>query len=135
MTEGVNGLDRRAIEISGFGHGGQPIPAAARKGPLIITGGVSGIDRATGDYSSDAREQIERMFDNLAAIMAAADASLDDVVKVSVKLLGNEARAALNDVWVARFPDAATRPARHTTMADALPGKMLVQCEAIAFAG
>ena len=39
---------RRSIVIEGFAHGAQPIPAASRVGNIVMTGGVHGIDPATG---------------------------------------------------------------------------------------
>lgn len=128
-------MTRRAIYLDGFGHGGQPIPAACRKGPLVVTGGVHGIDRASGAMPPTVEAQIEAMFVNLDAILAAADASMDDLVKLTVKIRSNDARDVLNQVWARYFPDAATRPARHTLLVDALPGAMLVQCEGLAFTG
>ncbi|PZQ22326.1 MAG: RidA family protein [Sphingopyxis macrogoltabida] len=126
-------MGRRAIYIDGFAHGAQPIPAASRKGPLVVTGGVHGIDRATGALADGLEAQTEAMFDNLSAILVAAGGSMDDLVKLTVKVRSNEARMAVNRVWEVHFPDAATRPARHTLLVDALPGAMLVQCEGMAF--
>ena len=39
---------RRRIEVEGFGHGGQPIPAASRVGNIVMTGGGCGLDPETG---------------------------------------------------------------------------------------
>jgi hypothetical protein len=43
-------------------------------------------------------------------------------------------RAALNDEWVKMFPDAASRPARHT-MALGAESNALVTCEFVAVFG
>jgi len=38
---------RASFELEGYSHGNNPIPAAARIGNLVMTGGISGIDLAT----------------------------------------------------------------------------------------
>lgn len=126
---------RRSIEVEGFNHGAQPIPAASRVGDIVMTGGVYGLDPATGKIPDDVERQAELMFHNLARIMAAAGVSMDRVVKMTVYVKVPEARAAVNKQWLAAFPDPASRPARHTFQNDHLPANMLVQCDATAVAG
>lgn len=125
---------RRSIEVEGYHHGGLPIPAASRVGPLVMTGGVSGIDPATGALPDDVVEQARLMFSNLARIMDAAGAGMDRVARMTVYVKVPEARAAVNAEWLAAFPDPASRPARHTLVNEQLPANMLVQCDATAFA-
>ena len=126
---------RRSIDVEGFNHGGQPIPAASRVGGLIMTGGVYGLDPATGKIPDDVAEQARLMFANLKRILAAGEASLDDVARMTVYVKVPEARAAVNAEWLAAFPDPASRPARHTLQNDHLPANMLVQCDAVAWTG
>lgn len=126
---------RRSIEVEGFSHGAQPIPAASRVGGLIMTGGVYGLDPATGRIPDDVAEQARLMFANLKRILAAGDASLDDVARMTVYVKVPEARSAVNTQWLAAFPDPASRPARHTLQNDQLPANMLVQCDAVAWTG
>lgn len=126
---------RRSIEVEGFNHGAQPIPAASRVGDIVMTGGVYGLDPATGKIPDHVERQAELMFHNLARIMAAAGVSMDRVVKMTVYVKVPEARAAVNKQWLAAFPDPASRPARHTFQNDHLPANMLVQCDATAVAG
>ncbi|MFO1115415.1 MAG: RidA family protein [Beijerinckiaceae bacterium] len=123
---------RRSIEVEGFSHGGQPIPAASRVGNIVMTGGVYGLDPETGKIPDDVEKQAELMFFNLKRIMAAAGASMDRVVKMTVYVKVPEGRPAVNRQWLAAFPDAASRPARHTFQNDHLPANMLVQCDATA---
>lgn len=124
---------RRSIDIPGFGHGTRPIPAASRIGPLLMTGGVDGIDRATRTLPDTAEAQVRNMFDNLAAILAAGGATPEDLVKVDVQVTAREVRDLLDQAWLVFFPDPASRPARHTRTAADLPKGRLVQCEATAF--
>jgi len=127
-------MTRRSIEVEGFSHGAQPIPAACRVGPLIMTGGVYGLDATSGKIPDEVGEQARLMFANLARILEAGGAGLDDVAKVTVYVKVPEARAAVNAEWLKAFPDAASRPARHTQQNDHLPANMLVQCDATAWA-
>jgi 2-iminobutanoate/2-iminopropanoate deaminase len=122
----------RSIHVPGLGHGSNPIPAAARRGPLLVTGGISGVDRTTGTRPAGVDEQIGNMFANLAAVLAAGGASVDDVVQVAVVLADGASRPLLNDEWVKTFPDEAARPARHVVVRP-LPGGMAVQLEAQAY--
>lgn len=126
-------MARRSITVEGFHHGAQPIPAAARVGPLIMTGGVYGLDPKTGAIPDDVAEQARLMFINLGRILEAGGGSLDDIVKLTVYAKVLEARAAVNVEWLKAFPDEASRPARHTQPGEHLAGNMLVQCEATAW--
>lgn len=126
--------ERRSIEVEGYSHGNLPIPAASRVGPLAMTGGIHGLDPATGKLPDDLTEQARLMFFNLERIMAAAGAGLDRIVRMTVYVKVPEARQAVNVEWVKAFPDPASRPARHTLVNENLPSNMLVQCDATAFA-
>lgn len=122
---------RRSIDVAGYDHG-QPIPAACRVGNIVMTGGVAGLDTSTGKLPDDLHRQAELMFANLERILAAAGASMQEIVKMTVWVKTPEARAALNEQWLRAFPDEASRPARHTLPNDRLPGNMLIQCDAFA---
>jgi enamine deaminase RidA (YjgF/YER057c/UK114 family) len=126
-------MSRRSIEVEGFHHGGAPIPAACRVGPLVMTGGVYGLDPESGEVPDDANEQARLMFSNLSRILKAAGGSLDDLVKITVWAKAPEARAALNVQWLALFPDSDARPARHTFADDELPANIHLKCEATAY--
>lgn len=125
-------MPRKSINIEGFSHGGMPIPAASHVGPLIVTGGIHGLD-PTGSEPGDAATQTARMFDNLRRILEAAGATFADVVRMTVFVKSPEVRNALNPVWIEEFPDENSRPARHTQANEQLPGPMLIQCDAIAY--
>lgn len=124
---------RRSIEVEGFSHGAQPIPAASRVGPLVMTGGVYGLDPATGAIPDDVEAQARLMFSNLARILEAAGVGLDRVARMTIFVKVPEARGAVNAEWLKAFPDPGSRPARHTLINEALPANMLVQCDATAF--
>jgi 2-iminobutanoate/2-iminopropanoate deaminase len=115
---------RQSFEVEGYSHGNNPIPAVARIGNLI-----SGIDLVTGKMPDSIAAQCANMFDLAAKILGAADARLDDVIKVTVFLKPDLSRDALNSQWLRYFPDPHSRPVRHTLINPYLPGAMLIQCE------
>lgn len=125
---------RRSIEVDGIAHGNNPIPMGARVGPLVCSSGIMGADPATGDLPTDGREQVRLVFANLRSFLAAAGAGPEHVVKVDVLLADPALRSALNEEWMAMFPDRDSRPARHTTIRD-LANAMVIQLEIMAFGG
>jgi 2-iminobutanoate/2-iminopropanoate deaminase len=120
---------RKSFDVEGLGHA-NPIPAASRIGNIVATGGISGTDTSTGKIPEDIAAQCSLMFANLRAILAAAGATPENVIRVTVWIKRPEIRAEVNKVWVAMFPDPHSRPARHTMFYDHFAGTMVVQCEA-----
>ncbi|WP_026927052.1 RidA family protein [Granulicoccus phenolivorans] len=123
---------RRSITVAGLEHGSNPIPAACRIGPLLTTGGVRGVDRATGQLPSDPADEVRLAFANLSTLLEAGGAGLGDVAHVTVFVADKEVRPLLNTAWVEAFPDPDSRPARHVLAHD-LPGGMRIQLEATAY--
>jgi 2-iminobutanoate/2-iminopropanoate deaminase len=126
---------RKSINIEGFNHGPQPIPAACRVGNIVATGGIYGLDSLTGVIPNTVGEQTSLMFTNLKAVLGAAGTRLEEVVKMTIWVKDPSARQALNEHWLLAFPDPASRPARHTLQNDYLPANMLIQCDALAVSG
>ena len=125
-------MARRSIDVEHFGHGPNPIPAASRVANVVMTGGIAGSDPRTGEVPDDASLQVAYAFQNLRRVLAAAGATPDDVVKVSVTVRSFDLRGAINDAWLALFPDAASRPARHVTRYDHFGANVALQLEAYA---
>ena len=118
---------RKSIYIEGFAHK-NPIPAASRLGNMLMTGIITGMDPATGKVAPTLEAQCAFMFQHLRAIMQAAGGSTDDIIKISVWMADRSKRDALNAEWIKMFPDAASRPARHTSQAS-LEGGQLINCD------
>ena len=118
---------RRAITIDGFGHK-NPIPAACRTGPLVESGSIQGTDPATAKPAETIEAQCRFMLDNVRRIVEAAGGSVGDIVKLTVWMKDRTQRAALNVPWLEMFPDAASRPARHTMVAPELDMGKLIEC-------
>lgn len=121
---------RESFEIDGSKHG-NPIPTGTRVGNMLFSSGIMGADPATGVLPKEADAQVSFAFRNMDSLLAAAGASLGDVGKVTVFVTDPSTRALINREWLARFPDAHDRPARHTIVKE-LAGGMLVQLEIIA---
>jgi 2-iminobutanoate/2-iminopropanoate deaminase len=126
--------NRKSFDVEGLGHS-NPIPAVARIGNIVATGGISGTDASTGKLPEQVTAQCSNMFANLRTILAAAGARPEDVIRVTVWIARAETRAEVNKEWVVMFPDPHSRPARHTMFYDHFAGAMAVQCEAWAVIG
>ena len=125
---------RQSFEVEGLGHA-NPIPAVSRIGNIVATGGVSGTDTKAGKIPEEVSAQCANMFANLRKVLAAAGATPEDVIRVTVWIKCPEIRAEVNKEWVVMFPDPHSRPARHTMFYDQFTSPMVVQCEAWAVIG
>ncbi|GIX49196.1 MAG: reactive intermediate/imine deaminase [Candidatus Tectimicrobiota bacterium] len=103
-------------------------------GWVFVSGQVP-LDPATGQWvKGDIRAQAERALRNLQAVLAAAGARLEDVVKTTVYLADLEEFSAFNEVY-ARFFAGDCPPARATVEVRRLPGDGKVEIEAVARLG
>jgi 2-iminobutanoate/2-iminopropanoate deaminase len=89
--------------------------------PLTAAGHLAG---------SDIESQTEQVFDNLAAVLAAAGASLTQVIKTTVFVQDLNDFARLNAVYERRF--GSHKPARSTVQVARLPRDVLVEIEVVA---
>lgn len=118
-------MTRKSIHIPGFKHR-NPIPNAAVIGNVLESGVITGVDPGTGEMPDDLETQTKNAFGHMRAIMEAAGGSTNDILKVSVWLADPDDRRAINEFWIAAFPNENTRPARHT-MPGSLAGSHLIQ--------
>jgi 2-iminobutanoate/2-iminopropanoate deaminase len=107
--------------------------AIAASGQLVFVAGQIAIDPRLGDvvYTDDVKKQTEQVMANLEAILTAAGATFDDVVKTTVFLADMNDFAAVNAVYAKYFPEN-TAPARACVQVSRLPKDVLVEIEAIA---
>lgn len=110
-----------------------PYSQAVSTGALVFTAGQLGLNPATGKLAEGVEAQARQAMANLAAILAAAGSSLDQVVKTTIFLQDLGDFAAVNAIYGAAF--SATPPARSTVQVAALPLGALVEVEAIALVG
>ncbi len=111
-----------------------PYSQAVRAGKLVFTSGQISLDPATGEFiAGGVREQTEQVLKNLSAVLKAAGAELDQVVKTTVFLADMNDFAAMNEVYGRFF--TSKPPARATVQAARLPRDARVEIEAIAVLG
>ena len=110
-----------------------PYSQAIRWGDLIFVSGQIPIDPATSQVvGDDVAAQTERVLKNLAAILEAAGASLDQVLKTTVYLRDLNDFGKMNEVYARFF--GAQPPARATVQVARLPRDVSVEIEAVAAA-
>jgi 2-iminobutanoate/2-iminopropanoate deaminase len=108
-----------------------PYSQAIRAGNLLFVSGQIAIDPATGQViPGGIVEQTHQVLKNLGAILEAAGASFDRVVKTTVYLMDMAEFAAMNQVYAEYFPTPA--PARATIQAAGLPRGVRVEIDLIA---
>ena len=108
-----------------------PYSQAIRAGQLLFASGQIPTDPATGAIvEGDVAAQTRRVFDNLGAVLKAANLSFADVVKTNVFLADMNDFAAMNEVYARRIGDGP--PARSTVEVAKLPSGAKVEIEAIA---
>jgi 2-iminobutanoate/2-iminopropanoate deaminase len=111
-----------------------PYSQAVVVGGMVYTAGQIALDPATMEVvGGDVAQQTERVMQNLAAVLEAAGASLQTVVKTTVFLADMADFAAMNEVYGRHFGDH--RPARSTVQAAGLPRNVKVEIEVVAARG
>ena len=107
-----------------------PYSQAVRVGDVVYVSGQIPLDPRTGELvHGDFEAEVRRVFDNLKAIAAAAGASLDAVVKLSVFLTDLTQFAKVNEVMQQYFHEPY--PARAAIGVAALPRGARVEMECI----
>jgi 2-iminobutanoate/2-iminopropanoate deaminase len=108
-----------------------PYSQAIRAGSLLFVSGQIPLDPATGAMiDGDIAAQTRRVFANLQAILEAAGASFDDVVRTTVYLADMNDFATVNEIYGTYFSSPA--PARATVQAARLPKDARVEIDLIA---
>lgn len=108
-----------------------PYSQAVRVDKTLYLSGQTPLDPATGELvAGDITVQTRRVFENLKAVLTAADASFSNVVRVGIYLtdLGNF--SAVNEVMKEYFSEPY--PARSTIGVAALPRASIVEIDMVA---
>jgi 2-iminobutanoate/2-iminopropanoate deaminase len=122
---------RTAVSTDGAPKAIGPYSQAIRAGSLLFLSGQIPVDPATGQMvDGDIAQQTHRVFKNLEAILTAAGASFDNVVRTTVYLAHMSDFAAMNEVYGTYFSSPA--PARATVQAARLPMDARVEIDLIA---
>ncbi len=110
-----------------------PYSQAIRAGDLVFVSGQTAVDVRTGKLAEGIEAQTRQVMENLKVVLAAAGASLGQVVKVTIFLARWDDFKAMNDVYATYFP--ARAPARSVVQGPRIPEGTLVGLEAIAYLG
>lgn len=107
--------------------------AIIASGKLVFVAGQISLDPTTGEIigQGDVEKQTVQVMANIEAILTAAGATFQDVVKTTVFLADMNDFATMNAVY-ARYFDEATAPARAAIQVSRLPKDVRVEIECIA---
>ncbi len=116
--------------VTGDKPSGLPFSMAVRGAGLLYFSGQVAEDPATGDLiDGDAAQQTGQILRNLAASLAVAGKTLDDVVRVGVYLTDMSQFAAMNEVYREHFTEPY--PARTAIGVVALPLGATVEMDVV----
>ena len=106
---------------------------AVRAGDTVYLSGQIGLDPATMQMADGIEAQTHRVFRNLAAVAAAASASLDQTVRMTVYLTDLAHFARVNEIMAQYVREPF--PARAAVGVAGLPRGALVEIDAILHSG
>ena len=98
-------------------------------GDMVYTSGQIPVDPATGEIAEGIAAQAEQSCKNVAAIVEAAGATMENVVKTTCFLADMGDFAAFNEVYAKYF---TSKPARSCVAVKDIPKGVLCEIEAIA---
>ncbi|MDQ8737453.1 RidA family protein [Paenibacillus sp. LHD-38] len=107
-----------------------PYSQAIKLGGLLFTSGQIPLDSSGQLVEGGIEEQTHQVFRNLEAVLSAAGASFQDVVKATVFIKDMNQFAAVNGIYASYFGEH--KPARSTVEVARLPKDVLVEIEVIA---
>jgi reactive intermediate/imine deaminase len=100
---------------------------AVKKGNIIFLSGQIPLNPESMELVEGIENQIHQVFKNILAIIAAADASLDDLVKLNIYLTDLSNFALVNSIMKEYFSEPY--PARAAIGVAALPKDSLVEAD------
>lgn len=108
-----------------------PYSAGIKTGEMVFLSGQLGLDPQTGKLAEGGVvAQAQQSLKNIEALLAAAGATFDNVVKTTVFLADIADFAAVNEVYASKFTEPY--PARSAVQVGSLPAGGLVEIEVIA---
>lgn len=111
------------VSPEGTGNGPGMTPRV-KAGGLLFFSAIRGRKSGERKFSEDTEEQARVAFENLKTNLAAAGATLDHVVKVTLYLHALEYRAGFHKVWMEYFPtNPPARIAVRVADSNAQPGE------------
>ncbi len=111
-----------------------PYSQAVSAGPFVFTSGTLPLDPESGRIvGANITEQTQQVFENLKAVLKAADTDLSKAVKVTVFLKDMGDFAAMNEVYTSYIGEGVL-PSRSAVQVARLPKDALVEIEMIVLA-
>jgi 2-iminobutanoate/2-iminopropanoate deaminase len=107
-----------------------PYSQAVKAGKFLFASGQLGLDPTTGNLQEGIEAQTRQALANIQAVLAAAGASVENVVKTTIFLADMAHFATVNNLYAQVFQ--AEPPARSTVQVAALPKGGLVEIEIVA---
>lgn len=123
-------MTRKAISSEAAPAALGPYSQAIVADGFVFCSGMAGIDPVTGAIPEGIEAQTEQALINLGAVLAAAGASMADLVKTTIFYTDVDDFARLNAVYARHMPDPP--PARSAPANVRLPHGLLVSIEAVA---
>lgn len=111
-----------------------PYSQAIRSGPWLFLSGQIPINPRSGEVDlceGDIGQQTDLALRNLVAVIEAADARIEDVVKTTIYLVSMDNFQEVNRIYGQYFENS--KPARATVAVQALPKGVSIEIDAIAF--
>ncbi len=109
-----------------------PYAQAVKVNGLVYTSGQIPLNTDGEVAGATIEEQTNQVFENLKAVLAEANSSLNQVVKATVFIKDMNEFGALNEVYAKHFGDHT--PARSTVEVARLPKDVKVEIEVVAVA-
>ncbi len=111
-----------------------PYSQAVKAGDTLYISGQIPMDPSSGEMKTGSiTEQFNQILDNIKEILAAADMTLDNVVKVSVFLTDLDNFGEMNEAYKKYFTE--NYPAREAIEISALPKESEIEISCIAVEG
>jgi 2-iminobutanoate/2-iminopropanoate deaminase len=122
-------MPRQSIDITSFTHV-NPIPAASRIGPLLVSSVIAARDPGEQTVPESPEAQYANLFHHIGQILAGAGAHWRHIARITFYVPDISYRDSCNPIWVEHFPDPEARPARHTQF---VSSAKIATCEFIAY--
>ncbi len=127
-------MARQAVQTDQAPAAIGPYSQAIRAGSLLFVSGQIPLAPASGQVvEGDAATQTHRVMQSIGAILQAAGASYDQVVRTTIFLIDLADFAKVNEAYGSYFDDPA--PTRATVQVAALPKGVRVEIDTIAHLG
>ena len=124
-------MTKQVVQTDKAPAGGSYSQAIIANGMLFAAGQVGFVPGTHTLVEGGIREQTKRTLENLKAVLAAAGATMDNVVKTNIFLTDINDFAAMNEVYATFF--TSNPPARSTVQVAKLPGPgILIEIELVA---